>query len=200
MSETELVERLAAGEPDDDTNDAQVEPDDTTPPAGKSWTRPPLTTIVVVAALVAGIVAALVVGFGWRNDASKLRDNRASAAQAEKAAVIAARLLLGLNQSSGPDTLAKLKASATGDFAEQVTLLSDTVSGVLRAGQVQSQGNVAASGVEKSSAKEATVLLAATALVSNSELPNGELRTFRMVAHMTKVGDTWKVSGMDFLS
>lgn len=177
--------------------EASHEPATPTDDAGASMRR---TLLVVLVAFLIATTAAVVVGLGWRDDADQLRDQRAAADEARASAIAAARLLVGLDQKEAPEKLAELKRRATGDFAQQVDVLADTVAGVLAAGKVDSRGNVAASGVQDISGRSARVLLAATALVTNSELPQGELRTYRIVVGLTLVEGNWKISSMEFLS
>ena len=103
---------------------------------------------------------------------------------------------------TGAATLEKLRAMATGDFADQVDTLSSTVAGVLKQGEVASSGTITSVGVEKLEGSRATVLIAATSLVTNSELPQGELRTFRMAVGLVRTGAAsggWKVDDVEFL-
>lgn len=149
---------------------------------------------------VALVAAGFLVGRGWHQEAEDLRGLQDDRAEVTRTAEDAARLLVGLNGESGDATLAELRALATGAFAEQVDTLADTVAGVLEQGEVDSQGDVAALGVEQIDTGGATVLVAATSLVSNTQLPQGELRTFRMAVRLQIDDGTWKVSDVEFLT
>lgn len=155
-----------------------------------------------LAAASAVVLACLAVipGLRWQAEADDLRAERDDRAAALDVAVEAAELLLGLDADSASESLTRLRSLATGDFAEQVDVLADTVAGVLRKGQVGSSGEVTAAGVERTASGGAVVLVAAMSLVSNAELPAGELRTFRMAIELSDDGGDWQVSHVEFLS
>lgn len=162
-------------------------------------------TRLLAALVVVGLLAAAAIGaWGWRanNRADDLAAQRAERSVVRTAASDAAELLLSLDAGTGAATLEKLRAMATGDFADQVDTLSSTVAGVLKQGDVSSRGTVTSAGVEKLEDARATVLIAATSLVTNSELPEGELRTFRMAVGLVRTGGEsggWKVDDVEFL-
>lgn len=178
-----------------------TEPIGPTEPTGSGPGR--LRALVLAALVLVAAVAIAVRAWTWQADADDLAQARTDRAAAVAVAERAAGLLVQLDGETGADTLAELRGLATGDFATQVDTLADTVAGVLAQGRVSSQGEVAAAAVESAEPGRATVLIAATALVSNTELPDGELRTFRMAVEVARVaGDpdgAWQVSDVEFL-
>jgi Mce-associated membrane protein len=159
-----------------------------------SWV---LRAVLVLLVVAVGAVVALGVRADGRADRLEQGEQQreAAAVRAEEGM----RLLVGIDGASGDENLAELATWATGDFAAQLETLADTVAGVLAQGEVVSKGDVAAVGVERLRGERATVLVAATALVTNSELPNGELRTYRMVVTLDRVDDDWKIAEVEFL-
>lgn len=157
--------------------------------------------LLAAAVVVALLISAAIAGWGWREHgrADDLAGLRAERETARTTASDAAELLLGLDAATGGQTLEDLRAMATGAFADQVDTLSSTVAGVLKQGDVTSRGTITSAAVEKLEGSRATVLIAATSLVSNSELPQGELRTFRMAVGLLRSGDVWKVDAVEFL-
>lgn len=152
---------------------------------------------------VAGIVLgclAVMPGLRWQADTDQLREGRQTRSDVVDVAVSSAGLLLSLDGDSASSTLDRLGELSTGDFADQVDTLRDTVAGVLREGDVDSSGEIAAAGVERLTSTSAVVLIAATSLVSNAEIPAGELRTFRMAVQLSRVDEEWKVSHVEFLT
>lgn len=154
----------------------------------------------LVLAVLVGLVAA--VGLAGLRAQQQVGDHRA----AERAMAAAAdraeegmRLLVGIDGQSSASNLDQLSRWAADDFAEQLTTLAATVTGVLAQGDVVSKGDVTAVGVEGTRADRATVLVAATALVTNSELPDGELRTYRMAVTLRLDEDDWKITEVEFL-
>lgn len=172
---------------------------DPAPPAdGPAPRRRRLLAALVALALLAAVALG---GYAWREHdrASDLAAARTERSAALSTARSAASLLLALDASTGKATLARLGEMATGAFAEQVDTLADTVAGVLTQGKVSSRGSVTSAGVETLGRGKATVLVAATAAVANSELPQGELRTFRMAISLVGSDRDWKVSDVEFL-
>lgn len=95
-----------------------------------------------------------------------------------------ARLLLGLNADNRATSLSKFRGLAAGDFADQVDALDKLVASLLKQGKGASRGKVFATAVEELNEGTATGLVASAAVVTNTELPQGELRTFRMAVHL----------------
>lgn len=158
-----------------------------------------VASVVGIFALIGAVLLAGL-GWHWHRQTADLEQQDNARSQASAAAEQAAQLLLRLDAKTGDQTLKELRELAGGDFAEQVNTLADTVAGVLAEGKVESQGDVASVAVEKSTNTSATVIVAATSLVSNSELPKGELRTFRMAIEVGLESGAWKVTNVEFLS
>lgn len=152
-----------------------------------------------VFALILAVGATIALGVRADSRTDRLRQDESSRAAAIQRAEQGMRLLIGIDGATGKDNLDKLSKWATGEFADQLETLSETVVGVLAQGEVASQGDVAAVGLEGLRGGQAKVLLAATALVSNSELPDGELRTYRVVTTLNRVDDEWKIVEVEFL-
>lgn len=170
------------------------------PPETVAPRRPAAAALLGIAVAVVLIAAVGVRAWTWQADADDLAAERADRAAALEVGERAARLLVALDAETGAATLAELRQLATGGFATEVDTLADTVAGVLAQGAVSSQGEVAAAAVESAEPDRATVLIAATSLVTNTELPDGELRTFRMAIQVAQVDGAWLVSDVEFLA
>jgi hypothetical protein len=169
----------------------------TSPDAGGSRAdRWPLVVTVLVAALAVLGAAAAVLGTLVADAAD--RDDRRDTAVATAEEV--ATGLLRLDFQSSPETIDRILGVSTGPLREQLTALSPTLNSLLDQGQVSSDGTVTASGVETIDDMSAQVLIAAEATVRNSELPDGQLRTYRMVVTVQREGDQWLASAVDFVA
>jgi Mce-associated membrane protein len=62
---------------------------------------------------------------------------------------------------------------------------------------VRSAGSVGDAGVERIDSSTATVLLSVNATVKNSQVPNGAVRSFRMVVALRSDGGRWLASSVD---
>jgi hypothetical protein len=58
---------------------------------------------------------------------------------------------------------------------------------------------VSATGVERIEGDEATVLVSASATVSNSALKGGQLRNYRLSVSLSRVDDRWLASDVAFV-
>lgn len=156
----------------------------------------------VARALAAAILLALLCtpGLLWQKHRHDLTVEQASYASAQDRGEQVAQLLLGLNADNGATSLTKLRGLAAGDFADQVDALDKLVASLLQQGKVASRGKVLATAVEELDAGTATVLVASAAVVTNAELPQGELRTFRMAVHLRHTPSGWKADNVEFLS
>lgn len=139
-------------------------------------------------------------GLLWQKHRHDLAAEQASYVSAADRGEQVARLLLGLNADNGATSLTKLRGLAAGDFADQVDALDKLVASLLEQGKVASRGKVLATAVEELDDGTASVLVASAAVVTNTELPQGELRTFRMAVHLRHTPSGWKADNVEFLS
>ena len=156
----------------------------------RAW-LPVLLVVLLVAALV-------VVGF-------LVADARASArAEADRATVeeVAQSVTGDLTSINGADSqqnLNRLLGQATEPLRSQLTGLSQVFSTILRQGQVNSQGQVVAAGVESIGGGNANVIVGVNTLVKNSQAPTGLPRNYRMMVTLRYESGLWRASGVDVL-
>lgn len=150
-----------------------------------------LAGVFLVLAVTAGVLGSMVAA------ADDRADRRAAAvATAEEVATG----MLELDFRNSPETIDRMLAVSTGPLREQLTALSATLTSLLDQGQVSSDGTITAAGIETIDDTSAQVLLAAQATVRNAELPDGQLRTYKMVVTVQRDGDRWLASAVDFVA
>lgn len=164
------------------------------PPAGGGVTRR-RGWVVALAALLVLLVAGTVLAAVLSARAQAREDDRAAATDV---ASTAARALIGLDFENGRQNLDQLAGIATGGFRDQVTGLSNVIDTVLQEGRITSTGTVRDVGIEGTDGRQAVVLLAVDATVRNTQLPEGQPRTYRMAVTLQKADDQWLVSAVDF--
>jgi len=145
--------------------------------------------------LAAVAVAATVGRAGWERD-------RAAAARAEALAAgrqLAVNFVTMRHSTFDADT-ARVVAGATGEFRKEyegtlaklkpVVVANHTVSNVERAEAAYVSGD----------GDSAQVIVGLVAPTTNTATPQPEKKTYRLRLALEKVGDSWKVSSLDFVS
>jgi Mce-associated membrane protein len=92
-----------------------------------------------------------------------------------------------------------LASQSTGEFHDQLSGYSAIFQKLLRAGNVSSRSEVTAEGVERLDTDSATVLLTVAATVTNTQLPTGQPRNFRLAVQLQRSGGRWLASKMDYV-
>ena len=148
----------------------------------------PCATLLLTAAIV---LAVLLTG------ATAVQDDRAAArAVAEQVATD----MLRLDHEHSEQVISGLLDKSTGPLRTQLTALSSTLTTVLRTGQVSAEGRIGTAGVERIDDTSAVVLVAAEATVRNTEIPQGQPRSYRIAVTLQKDGDRWLASAVDFVA
>jgi Mce-associated membrane protein len=151
--------------------------------------------------LVAVLTAALGACSVWLLiELSGAEEREAGAQAAEAAARQAVVNLVTTDPAHAQDSFTKLRESATGPFASQLSSESDAYVNVVKTAAVVSQGSIDDSAVSRFDGTHATVLVLAKALVRNGQAPAGDRRQYRMSLNVELEGDKWLVSGLDFVA
>lgn len=156
--------------------------------------RRALVAGLAVLALVA--VAAGVLGYLRERAAQTAETDRQVAVQAARQEVIT---LTSIGKATAQDDLARLLDGATGSFKQQFTQQSDAFKQVLDQSGVESKGVIQEAGVLDSKDGAATVLVAATATVKNTQTPDGAARQYRMKVSLQKQDGKWLVCDLEFV-
>lgn len=153
------------------------------------------------AALVAGLSAllvALLVGA-----VALLVHNQAAGQRAEQRQVVldaARKMATDLTTISGENAEQQIESmiqASTGTFRDQISSGSPLLQTRLKDSSVGSAGTVTAAGIEKLEADAASALVIVTTMLSSSQVPQGELHTFRLAIQLQREGDRWLVSTVE---
>lgn len=107
--------------------------------------------------------------------------------------------LLTIDPATAQDTLARLTAGSTGEFASQLAGRSAGFVGAIRDAEVTSTGSVVAAGVAEHGPGRAVVLVSANSTVRNTQVPHGEPRQYRMRLTVQEEDGRWLVSRLEFV-
>lgn len=148
----------------------------------------PLTALLVISAIALGILLA--------GATSGQEDRAAATAVAERVSTD----MLRLSHDDSAEVIGGLLDNSTGPLRTQLTALSSTLTTVLRTGQVSAEGRIGSVGVERIDDTSAVVLVAAEATVRNTEIPQGQPRSYRIAVSLQKDGARWLASAVDFVA
>ncbi len=177
--------------PDASTPDAAV---DEAPSRGRrrgSVVLTALFVVVVLALLAAGVY--LFIG---------LRSANADDARSEEFVQTARQTVLNLttiHPDSAQEDVDRLLAGASGDFKAEFEGREAPFVEVVKQAQVDSNGEIIEAGIESESDDSAEVLVAARAMVQNSEAQEAQPRDFRLRIRIVDDGDVMTASRVEFV-
>ncbi len=97
-------------------------------------------------------------------------------------------------------SIARVKALATGDFADQYDKSTDALLEVLGGSKAVMIGDVVWAGVVSADADSATVIVATSGTVANTQTKNKPVaRTFRLQLQLANVDGAWKANDLQFV-
>lgn len=173
-------------------NDEQPDPSAAPRRRGR-WLALVAALLVVVLALA---TVAVVLGVRLLHAGDRATDRQAATAVAEQVSTE----LLTLGYQDSTDTVGRLLDSSTGAMRTQLSALSSTLTSLLQQGQVIADGRVTSSAIESIDDDTAVVLVAAEAVVKNTEIPDGQQRAYRIAVTVQHQGDRWLASAVDFVA
>lgn len=162
---------------------------------GGALRRGERTRVASPAVLVAFV---LVAGAGCWQLWDQHRDEANDAAVLEVARQVAADLVTVGSQDPAGD-VERILDGTTGQLRQQFADVADAFTTTLGQGDVSATGEVSSIGLTDVSDDRATVIAAVVATVSNSEVPQGQRRAYRMLLTVENVGGRWAVSNMEVL-
>lgn len=89
--------------------------------------------------------------------------------------------------------------SATGDFKKQFAAQTDQLTELVAENKSVSEGQVLEAGIVRSDARSARVLVVADSKVTNTAVPNGEARTYRLQLDLVLEDGQWLTSDVEFV-
>ncbi|MFI2432959.1 hypothetical protein [Streptomyces sp. NPDC018693] len=158
------------------------------------WRVGPLTAGVAVALVLATVVS------GWLG----LRLSEQRATEQRRQDILAAARQSALNFTSldyrhyARDSENVLKG-ATGDFKKEFAAQTTELTQLVARNKSVSEGQILDAGIVRSDARSAQVLVVADSKVTNTAVPQGEARTYRLRLDLVLEGGRWLTSDVEFV-
>ncbi|WP_234310796.1 hypothetical protein [Streptomyces sp. NRRL S-474] len=89
--------------------------------------------------------------------------------------------------------------SATGDFKKQFTAQTEQLTQLVARNKSVSEGQVLEAGIVRSDSRSARVLVVADSKVTNTAVPGGEPRTYRLQLDLVLKDGRWLTSDVEFV-
>jgi Mce-associated membrane protein len=94
---------------------------------------------------------------------------------------------------------ANVLAGATGDFKKQFTAQTEQLTKLVARNKSVSEGQVLEAGIVRSDENSARVLVVADSKVTNTAVPEGEARTYRLQLDLVHEDGRWLTSDVEFV-
>jgi Mce-associated membrane protein len=94
---------------------------------------------------------------------------------------------------------ANVLAGATGEFKKQFTAQTDQLTKLVAQNKSVSEGQVLEAGLVRSDENSARVLVVADSKVTNTAVPEGEARTYRLQLDLVHKDGRWLTSDVEFV-
>ncbi|TXS47758.1 hypothetical protein EAO75_18650 [Streptomyces sp. uw30] len=94
---------------------------------------------------------------------------------------------------------ANVLAGATGDFKKQFAAQTDQLTELVGQNRSVSEGQILEAGIVRSGENSARVLVVADSKVTNTAVPQGEARTYRLQLDMVHRDGRWLTSDVEFV-
>ncbi|MFF5234557.1 hypothetical protein [Dactylosporangium sp. NPDC000521] len=161
------------------------------------FSRPALSTVVLVVVMCAAVTGAGVFGSRWYDDRMLDRAHQEALAAAKQTTVN----FVSVSAASVDRDLQRIVAGATGDFRDEFTRGQTQVRAAVVENNVESRGTVLRAALVSGDRSTAVVLVAVDATVRNAKSPEGRASHYRIqvdVAHDRGSG-RWLVSRLQFV-
>lgn len=150
-----------------------------------------LVAVVLVAAVALGATR----GRAWWSERQLVQANREALAAGRQLAVNFATLDY---RTVDADT-ARVREGATGEFLASYTTSLADLRGVVVENKSTSKVERAEAALVDGDRDSAEVIVGVVAPTTNTNVPQGEKKTYRMKLALREVGGTWKVERLDFV-
>lgn len=94
---------------------------------------------------------------------------------------------------------ANVLAGATGDFKKQFAAQTEQLTQLVATNKSVSEGQILEAGIVRSDADSARVLVVADSKVTNTAVPQGEARTYRLQLDLVHRNGRWLTSDVEFV-
>lgn len=166
--------------------------EDPPPPAKR---RPQWKVVAAIAVLALALTAAAFGGYRWYGDRALDQAHEAALAAARQTAVN----FVSVSASSVDRDLQRIVAGATGEFKDEFVRGQAQVRAAIVENKVESTGTVLRAGLVSGDRRSAVVLVAVDATVKNVKAPDGRPSHYRIQVDVTREGDSWLVSRLQFV-
>jgi Mce-associated membrane protein len=170
-------------------------PSPATPPPAPALNRWRWLIAALCALLVAVLVGAGLIG----RDLYDKRQVEAAHQQALAAARQAAVDFMSISAATVDRDIERITGVAAGDFRDEFTRGAAQVRSTVIANKVAAQGSVLRTGLVSGDTRNAVVLVAVDATVKNKGAPNGRLSHYRVRVSLTRQGERWLVTQLQFV-
>jgi Mce-associated membrane protein len=157
--------------------------------------RPQWKLLAVVAVVAVALAAAVLGGHRWYGDRALDSAHEAALAAARQTAVN----FVSVSASSVDRDLQRIVAGATGEFKDEFVRGQAQVRAAIVENKVESTGTVLRAGLVSGDRRSAVVLVAVDATVKNVKAPDGRPSHYRIQVDVTRDGDAWLVSRLQFV-
>lgn len=155
--------------------------------------------LVVVVLLSLGAVGAVLV-WQTQQERAEARDQQERYGDVLAAASAQAEAFVNIDYRSAEESFAEVADGATGNFKDQYDTSQESVTQVLVDNESVMTGDVLWAGVSALDRDSATVLVATSGTVSNTETKNQPVaRNFRLQLELERVGDRWLTADLVFV-
>lgn len=157
-----------------------------------------LFLLVVVAASACAVLGAM----AWQ----EVQDRSEAVERGERhgavidAATAQATAFINIDHRSAEEDYEEVRRHATGDFKEQYDTSQESVTRVLKQNESVMEGEVLWAGVSTLDGDSATVLVATTGTVANTQTDGEPVdRNFRLRLDLERVDGSWRTSDLSFV-
>ena len=164
-------------------------------PDGMKLRRPRLMTAGLIAAtvLTTALTVWLALGLMAQHETEQRRQDILSAARQS------ALNFTSLDYRHYARDSANVLSGATGDFKKQFAAQTDQLTELVSQNKSVSEGQVLEAGIVRSDADSARVLVVADSKVTNTAVPQGEARTYRLQLDLVHRDGRWLTSDVEFV-
>jgi len=158
--------------------------------------RPSYVTALFVVVTVLGIAAVVWQGGIWYQD-RRDDDRREAAVEVARAQVLD---LSTLDSGTIDAKLAAMSRRLSGDFKRQFDGFSQTFADVVTEDKISATGEVKSVAVDKYDGESASILVATSAEIAYGKSKKTTQKDYRMRVELDRKGDSWLITGMEFVA
>ncbi|MFD8048522.1 hypothetical protein ACFV5E_34430 [Streptomyces chartreusis] len=165
------------------------------PDGMKNWrsSRAVTAGLAAATALTTALAIWLVVGLHAQREADRRHQDILAAARQS------ALNFTSLDYRHYDRDSANVLAGATGDFKKQFAAQTQQLTRLVAANKSVSEGQVLEAGIVRSAENSARVLVVADSKVTNTAVPQGEARTYRLQLDLVHRDGRWLTSDVEFV-